>query len=73
MRHHIAAVSLVLAVALVGVPAHTTGSFDTFDKAEYAGRRTRLMEKIGDGAAIFLGATTQASDTPSARAMTSST
>ena len=64
MRHCICALSLVLGVALVGVPAHTTGSFDTFDKAEYAGRRARLMEKIGDGAAIFLGATTQASDTP---------
>lgn len=28
-----------------------------FDKAEYAARRARLMEKIPDGAAVFLGAT----------------
>ncbi len=27
-----------------------------FDKAEYAARRARLMEKIGDGTAVFLGA-----------------
>ena len=33
-----------------------------FDKAEYAARRGRLMEKIPDGAAVFLGATTPAGD-----------
>ncbi len=33
-----------------------------FDKAEYAGRRARLMDTIGDGAAVFLGATTPAGD-----------
>ena len=27
-----------------------------FDKAEYAARRAKLMEKIGDGTAVFLGA-----------------
>jgi Xaa-Pro aminopeptidase len=33
----------------------TTGSL-LFDKAEYAARRQRLMEKIPDGAAVILGA-----------------
>jgi Xaa-Pro aminopeptidase len=33
-----------------------------FDKTEYAARRSRLMEKIADGAAVFLGAATPASD-----------
>jgi len=33
-----------------------------FDKSEYAARRARFMEKIPDGAAIILGATTPASD-----------
>jgi Xaa-Pro aminopeptidase len=33
-----------------------------FDKTEYAVRRSRLMEKISDGAAIFLGASTPAGD-----------
>jgi len=33
-----------------------------FNKKEYATRRNRLMEKIPDGAAIFLGAPTPASD-----------
>lgn len=35
---------------------------DLFDKAEFAARRGRLMEKIGDGAAIIRGATTRADD-----------
>jgi hypothetical protein len=34
----------------------------TFEPGEYAARRGRLMEKIGDGAAVFLGASTPASD-----------
>ena len=34
-----------------------------FDKKEYAARRSRLMEKIPDGAAVFLGATDPAGDT----------
>jgi Xaa-Pro aminopeptidase len=33
-----------------------------FDKPEYAARRSRLMAQIGDGAAVFLGATTPSSD-----------
>ena len=34
----------------------------TFDKSEHAARRARLMEKIPDGAAIFLGAATPHGD-----------
>lgn len=33
-----------------------------FDKSEYAARRAKLMEKIPDGVAVILGATTPASD-----------
>jgi len=33
-----------------------------FDKAEYAARRNRLMDKIPDGVAVFLGAVTPAGD-----------
>ena len=33
-----------------------------FDKKEYAARRSRLMDKIPDGIAVFLGAATPASD-----------
>jgi Xaa-Pro aminopeptidase len=33
-----------------------------FDKKEYAARRARLMEKIPDGVAVFLGAATPAGD-----------
>jgi len=54
---------LVSAVVL-GVTFGVASAFsaDELDKAEYAGRRSRLMAQIGDGAAIFLGATTPASD-----------
>jgi Xaa-Pro aminopeptidase len=53
------AVGALTAAALL---ATTTFSAGAFDKAEYAARRGRLMEKIGDGAAVFLGAPTPASD-----------
>jgi Xaa-Pro aminopeptidase len=33
-----------------------------FDVKEYAARRARLMDEIGDGVAVFLGASTPASD-----------
>ena len=33
-----------------------------FDAKEYTARRARLMDKIGDGVAVFLGASTPASD-----------
>ena len=59
MRHHTAAAGAIVGIALL---VTTTFSAGAFDKAEYAARRSRLMEKIGDGAAVFLGAPTPASD-----------
>ncbi len=48
--------ALLLALAFGVRPASAAGPL-LFDKTEYAARRTRLMEKIPDGAAILLGAT----------------
>jgi Xaa-Pro aminopeptidase len=48
-----------LLAVMVSAPALAAGPFD---KAEYAARRGRLMEKIADAAAVFLGATTPAGD-----------
>jgi Xaa-Pro aminopeptidase len=53
------AVLVLAAAALLTTTAFSAGAFD---KAEQAARRSRLMEKIGDGAAVFLGAPTPASD-----------
>lgn len=50
---------VVLGLALAITP---TFSAEPFDKAEFAARRTRLMEKIGDGAAVVFGAQTRADD-----------
>ena len=52
------ALSCLLALA-VSTPALAAAPYD---KAEYAARRDRLMEKISDGAAIFLGAATPHGD-----------
>lgn len=53
--------TLSLAAALVGLtgPAFTA---DAVRKEEYAARRARLMEAIGDGTAVFLGAQMPSSD-----------
>ena len=51
---------LVLILVSAGLLRATGGL--TFDKAEYAARRARLMEKIPDGAAVFLGAAPPARD-----------
>lgn len=59
MKRHIR--ELVLGVALA-VLAGPTFAADTFNKAEYAARRARLMEAIGEGTAVFLGAQTPSSD-----------
>ncbi len=45
-----AAALVLLSGAMQAGPLH-------FDKAEYAARRQKLMEKIPDGAAVLLGAT----------------
>ena len=49
----------LLVAVVVSAAAVAAGPFD---KTEYAARRSRLMEKIADGAAVFLGATTPAGD-----------
>ncbi len=59
MKLRILAPGAALGVAFL---VATTFSAGSFDKAEYAARRSRLMEKIGDGAAVFLGAQTPWSD-----------
>jgi Xaa-Pro aminopeptidase len=51
-------------VAGVGLLVSTMVAAAAFDTSEYAARRGRLMAQIGDGAAIFLGAPTPASDVP---------
>ena len=49
--------SLGLALLFLAVAAPTQGpALSQIGKSEYAGRRNRLMEKIGDGVAVFLGA-----------------
>jgi len=52
-------IPFLLIAAIVSAPAFAAGPFD---KTEYAARRSRLMEKIPDGAAVFLGAATPAND-----------
>lgn len=58
-RLRIRLLGVILGVALCITP---TFSAEPFDKAEFAARRTRLMEKIGDGAAVIFGAQTRADD-----------
>lgn len=50
--------------ALVVTALFVTPAFpaDAFNRTEFAARRSRLMEKIGDGAAVILGARTPAGD-----------
>ncbi len=59
MRRRWLATGVLLGVALCVTPAW---SADTFDKTEFASRRSRLMAEIGNGAAVILGATTRADD-----------
>jgi Xaa-Pro aminopeptidase len=46
----------------MAVLAGTASAASLFEKSEYAARRTRLMEKIPDGIAVFQGAAPSASD-----------
>lgn len=55
----VASPTLVAGPRLSAVPS---GLAAPIDRAEHAARRARLMAQIGDGAAVFLGATTPASD-----------
>jgi len=49
------------AAGLIALAAPLTAAL-TFEPGEYAARRARFMEKIADGAAVFLGASAPASD-----------
>ena len=51
--HYLFAALVVLAAAPATAPA---AAARLFDKAEYASRRQKLMEKIPDGVAIIFGA-----------------
>ncbi len=57
-RHLLAVVCVCVTVSLI-IATPTARALDT---TEYASRRSRLMGDIGNGVAIFLGATTPASD-----------
>lgn len=53
----LAQASLRLALLLVCLPAPSAIAQEAFDKAEFAARRARLMERIPDGIAVILAAT----------------
>ncbi|MEO6403784.1 MAG: Xaa-Pro peptidase family protein [Vicinamibacteria bacterium] len=59
MTRRMRTLTLVLGLFALAGPAFAA---DAFNKAEYAARRTRLMETIGEGTAVFLGAQMPASD-----------
>ena len=59
MRRHVPGLAVFLGLVLLAGPAFAA---ETFNKAEYAARRARLMESIGEGAAVFLGAQTPSSE-----------
>jgi Xaa-Pro aminopeptidase len=59
MRQRILVPTVAVCAALL---AATMSSAPAFDKAEYGARRSRLMEKVGNGVAVFLGAQTPWSD-----------
>jgi Xaa-Pro aminopeptidase len=52
----------VIGAVILAVLAGRLAAAGPFDLKEYAARRARLMDKIGDGVAVFLGALTPASD-----------
>ena len=50
-------------ILLLTISAHTLSAAPLlFDRQEYAARRSRLMDKIPDGIAVILGATSPAGD-----------
>ena len=59
MKHRISAWVWILGVLLT---AQAVSAASLFDSKEYAARRGRLMDKIPDGVAVFLGAATPAGD-----------
>ena len=59
MKRHVWIPSLIICLMVSLSAAFAAGPFN---KKEHAARRSRLMEKIPDGAAVFLGAPAPASD-----------
>jgi len=59
MKRWVSACGWILGL-LLAAQAVSAASF--FDKKEYAARRSRLMDKVPDGAAVFLGAADPAGD-----------
>lgn len=59
MKSHFRAFGLIL---LLAASMSAASGAEPFPKEEYAARRSRLMEKIPDGAAVFLGAPSPSSD-----------
>ena len=53
---------VLAAAACLAIWAGPLSADGPFEAKEYAARRASLMEKIGDGVAVFLGASTPASD-----------
>lgn len=58
----VAIVASPVLVARPRVPIESAALAAPIDRAEHAARRAKVMAQIGDGAAVFLGATTPASD-----------
>ena len=52
----------IVGAVILAVLAGRLAAAGPFDLKEYAARRARLLDKIGDGVAVFLGASTPASD-----------
>ena len=59
MKRHVWASGLISCLMVAMSAAFAAGPFN---KKEYAARRSRLMEKLSDGAAVFLGAASPAND-----------
>ena len=71
MRKYLPAILVTAGLLLAARPTAAWGL--QFDKAEYAARRQKLMEKIPDGAAILLGAIRPRASSSSSRTTTSFT
>jgi len=54
--------ALLAAAACLAIWAGPLSAAGPFEAKEYSARRARLMDRIGDGAAVFLGASMPASD-----------
>ncbi len=55
-------IPILIMVSLLFISIQIPCAEQGFDKSEYAARRAKFMEKIPDGVAVILGATTPASD-----------